>query len=342
MKLGARILKTGLAVILALFLCELLQLPTPVFAAISAVFAIQPSIYRSYQTIIDQIQGNVIGAVLAIIFVLLFGNHYLIVGLAAIILIMINLKLKNEKTISLSVVTLIVIMESSGDQFIEFAILRFATIMLGIFSAFLINLILHPPKYETRLYETVSKISNEIIKWIRVSRHQAADQLLLKNEIKSLKNQQIQLDQIYIFYKEERTIFRKEKHEKLRKLVLFRQMIAASKIALDLLKKLNKFDNKLASLPPETEEKLFAKIDALITNHEHLLLRYVGKAIQIHENEMKEYKDNRQHLFMLYREYEEKAKDVADPYVLQIVSTLMDYNAQLEHLEVLMNSYKSK
>ena len=68
MKLGARIVKTGVAIVLALFIAELLGLPNPVFAGIAAIFAIQPSIYRSYLTIIEQIQGNVIGAVIAIIF----------------------------------------------------------------------------------------------------------------------------------------------------------------------------------------------------------------------------------------------------------------------------------
>lgn len=62
MKLGARILKTGIAIVLALYLATWLGLPTPVFAGIAAVFAIQPSIYRSFLTIVDQVQANIIGA----------------------------------------------------------------------------------------------------------------------------------------------------------------------------------------------------------------------------------------------------------------------------------------
>jgi hypothetical protein len=73
MKLGARILKTGTAIVLALFLAELLKLPSPVFAGIAAIFAVQPSIYRSYLTIVEQIQGNIIGALCAILF---YRHHY--------------------------------------------------------------------------------------------------------------------------------------------------------------------------------------------------------------------------------------------------------------------------
>ena len=67
MKFGARILKTGIAIILALYLAELLNSPAPVLSGIAAIFAIQPTIYRSYQSVLEQIQGNIIGAIVAII-----------------------------------------------------------------------------------------------------------------------------------------------------------------------------------------------------------------------------------------------------------------------------------
>ncbi|CAM5648020.1 Aromatic acid exporter family protein OS=Lysinibacillus sphaericus OX=1421 GN=LYSIN_04008 PE=3 SV=1 [Lysinibacillus sphaericus] len=37
MKLGARVFKTGVAIVFALFVAELLQLPSPVFAGIAAI-----------------------------------------------------------------------------------------------------------------------------------------------------------------------------------------------------------------------------------------------------------------------------------------------------------------
>ena len=42
MQLGARVLKTGVAIVFALFLAQLLNMPSPVFAGIAAIFAIQP------------------------------------------------------------------------------------------------------------------------------------------------------------------------------------------------------------------------------------------------------------------------------------------------------------
>ena len=141
MKLGARILKTGIAIILALYLAELLNSPAPVLSGIAAIFAIQPTIYRSYQSVLEQIQGNIIGAIVAIIAVLLFGNNYFIVGLAVMIVITINIKLKMENTIILSIVTVIAIMEAQTGSFLTFALIRFLSVLLGILSSFMVNLL---------------------------------------------------------------------------------------------------------------------------------------------------------------------------------------------------------
>lgn len=338
MKIGARILKTGLAVVLALMLGEFLHLPSPVFAAISAVFAIQPSIYRSWLTILEQVQGNVVGAIVAIVFGLLFGNHFLLVGLAAIIVIIINLRFKFD-TISLSIVTLIIIMESPTDEFITAAILRFLTVMLGIFSAFLINLIFLPPKYETKLYTSISDITNDILQWIRLTNHNAADLIILKKDIESIKDRLVQVDQLYLFYKEEKTFLRKENRSKMRKLVIYRQMIVTAKTALEILKKHHQYESVFVELHPEIDKQIHDKLDHLINNHEHLLLRYVGRAIQIHDREMEEYDTNKDELLLLFNNFQKLANNESIlPHFLQFVASTMDYNEQLERLEILLNN----
>ena len=84
--------KTGIAVALALFLAALFHFPSPVFAGISAVFAMQPTIYRSYLSLIEQVQANVIGALFAIAAVLILGRDPLVVGLTLMIVIALCLK----------------------------------------------------------------------------------------------------------------------------------------------------------------------------------------------------------------------------------------------------------
>lgn len=58
MAFGARMFKTGLAVTLALYMAMLLDFKSPVVAAIAAIFAMQPSIYRSWRYFLDQLQTS--------------------------------------------------------------------------------------------------------------------------------------------------------------------------------------------------------------------------------------------------------------------------------------------
>lgn len=344
MKLGARILKTGIAIVLSLYLAQLLHSPSPVFAGIAAIFAIQPTIYRSYLTIIEQIQGNLIGAIIAVIFVLLIGNHFIVIGIAAIIVIGFNLKLKLEKTIGLSLVTLVSIMETTTGHFIPFAGIRFSTIMIGVFSAFIVNLIFMPPKYETKLYLRISNTTEEIIRWIRLSSRQDFDHQLLKAEINKLKDNMMVTSQFYSMYKEERSYFKKSSLEKSRKLVVFRQMILANKKALDTLRRLHRFENELLHLPENFRQAVQEQLDFLIYHHEQLMLRFIGKIPNVPVSKEGSVCLNKKELFDLFLYHQREYTDLDNTHLyhtMQIIASIIDYSEQVEHLETLITSFYS-
>ncbi|WNS76642.1 aromatic acid exporter family protein [Bacillus sp. DTU_2020_1000418_1_SI_GHA_SEK_038] len=344
MKLGARILKTGIAIILSLFLSQVFQLPSPVFAAIAAIFAIQPTIYRSFLSIIEQVQGNAIGALTAVVFVLLFGNDMFIIGLAAIVVITINLKLKIENTIGLALVTMIVIMETPSDEFIQFSLIRFSTVMLGVFSAFIVNLVFLPPKYEKKLYYGISDITEETTKWIRLTIRHASEHKLLKNDIGKMKESVRNLDHLYIMYKEERNYFKKETIPKSRRLVIYRQMISTVKRSLDTLRKLHRFENDLQEMPLDYQNAIQQQLDCLIHHHEHIMLKFIGK---VRPNVVFEEGDiflNRKELFNLFISQKKEASledEDTLSHNMQIISAIIDYNEQVEHLDKLITSFQT-
>lgn len=84
MTIGARVLKTGLAVAVTLWLGTLLGLKSPLISAIAAIFTIQPSIYRSWKHILEQVRSNLLGAVIAMAAVWLVGNSPISVGIVCI------------------------------------------------------------------------------------------------------------------------------------------------------------------------------------------------------------------------------------------------------------------
>ena len=115
-KLGPRVIKTGLAVTFALYICSVLKLESAVFAGIAAIFTIQPSIYRTWKQVWNQAQTNIIGAIFAFLGLYFLGNDPFSIGLVIIILISISLKLKMGETISLTVVTVLAIMSAPGNE----------------------------------------------------------------------------------------------------------------------------------------------------------------------------------------------------------------------------------
>lgn len=345
MKLGARILKTGISIVLSLYLAYLLHSPSPVFAAIAAIFAIQPTIYRSYLTIIEQVQGNIIGAILAVVFVLLLGNHTIVIGLAAIIVITLNLKFKLENTIGLSLVTLISIMEAPGSDFITFAAIRFSTIMIGVFSAFIVNLVFMPPKYENKLYLKIGSTTEEIIRWIRLSIRHDYDHQLLKTDIGKLKENIKSIEQFYTMYKEERSYFKKNLLEKSRKLVVYRQMTIAARKGLDTLKRIHRFENELLLLPEPFKEAIQEQLDSLIYQHEQIMLQFIGKIPITTASPVEKGSTDKKLLFDLFLVHQKEfAADDDNQHLyhtMQIVASIIDYSEQVEHLDVLITSFHS-
>lgn len=342
MKLGARIFKTGIAIVVALFVAEMLQLPNAVFAGIAAIFAIQPTLYRSYLTIIEQIQGNLIGAITAVTFVLVFGHQIVTVGLAAVIIILIMLKLGLEKSISLALVTMIAIMEIKGDEFLSFALLRLVTIVIGVLSAFIVNLLFMPPKYETKLFQAIHQAQDEIIRWIRLAGRQASEHIATKKSLDKLSERLTQVDLLYSLFKEERSYFKRNTVAKARKLVIYRQMIATSKSSHEVLSRLHKFENELSSLPEHFRMMIQERLDALLTYHEQIHLKFVGKlkSDKMIDKMSGEFIQRQEVMDIFAKEIAitKEEEEFSAYHLLHVLSSILNYEEQLEHLDRLIIS----
>lgn len=342
MKFGARILKTGIAITLSLYIAMLLNLEPATFAAVAAVFAIQPSVYRSFQTIIDQLQANILGAIIAVLFTFLFGNDPFIIGLAVIIIIAISIQLKTEATIPLAVVTVILIMESTGEHFLEFSLSRLSVIMIGVFCSFIVNLFFLPPKHETKLFQKIALHTEQITQWIRLSVRNDAEHLVLKEELIKLHKEMVETDQLYLLYKEERNYLKKNEFPKARKLVLFRQMISTTDKALRILKTL---ELKQAALkfPKDMSLLLINQLDYLTQFHERTLLKYSGKVRHEPTDELlTELTKGQAELAGLLSFYDDKKVRKRDEewFVLfQIIGLMISYKEELEHLNMLIDSF---
>lgn len=342
MKLGARIFKTGIAIIVALFIAHQINAPGAIVAGISALFAMQPNVYRSFKTIIEQFQGNLIGAFLAVAMATLFGFHIVIIGITSIILISILQRLNLSHVTGLAVVTQLIIMDHQDGDFIQSAILRFTFVMIGVISAFVVNTLFLPPKFESKIYYQCLNISSDIFKWIRLEINGSTEFHAVKRDIDNIRNRIEKLEEQYNLYKEERAYTKKDSIRNLRKKIIFKETVLATRRAHDVLRKMHRYENDVINLPEELKVQIKFELDELMTLHEELLMR-ISKKVPATKHDCQTIITDPYKLNIMDAFLEEINANPSDDYskehIFVIIGTLFDYRDKLEHLDSITHSF---
>jgi len=144
---GGRVLKTALAVTLAIFIAQQLDFERVTLAAIVALITVQKTFYHSLLQSMAKIGGVLIGGVLGTSFSFIFGLSPIGYGLATIAAIYICLQLQWQEHIVLTAITAITIIFSSnnGDTApLLFSIQQIFTALLGALSGLLFNYLFTP------------------------------------------------------------------------------------------------------------------------------------------------------------------------------------------------------
>lgn len=335
--LGPRVLKTGVAVALALYITEWIGLEPPVFAAIAATFTIQPSIYRSWKQVLEQFQANTLGAIIAIASIYLFGNNPIVIGFVTVIVIIISLKLKMESSISLTLITVLIMMSSQEFNGILTAANKFIIVLVGMGSAFLVNLIVSPPNFNKNFTETMNKSFNTMSLLIRTAISNELTEKTFQDQWSQLRKDVAKLDDLYKILDEERKKISKVKSLDVRELVVFKQMLACLQQGLRILDIVE--DHFFQSRPEQKDSKEFdAQFEELIQYHEMILLKYSGK---IRELDMESIL--RQSGLFLESIIEDKSIERNDRLRLTIIgSAIYDYAFQLDRLNELIDQYQNR
>lgn len=158
MNVGARVLKTGVAVTLALYLCKLLHIEPAIFAAISVVVNMQPSVHKALKNAWEQVGVHILGVGLALILGLTLGTNPIVMGVATILIILICNRLGWSGGITVGVVSIVFILDSPSEQFLFHAGIRSLAVLLGLVVALVVNRVLMPPEYKKKLYTQVESL----------------------------------------------------------------------------------------------------------------------------------------------------------------------------------------
>ncbi|GGB58858.1 membrane protein [Lentibacillus populi] len=279
--IGPRMMKTGLAVTLAIVITEVLNFEFGLVAVITAVVAMQPSIMRSVTYIKETALSTLIGIIFALAGAYTLGLHPAAIGVTVILAIAVNIKLGWVKTVNITIITISIIM-LSGDEGIHLTNLieRLSLIFIGISSAFLINAFIFPPNHPKLLYDMIKKsldktsfllqvIPNKTMKVRELKKRKDE----LEKDIKEINNY---LD---IIIDEKSRMFIRNRYHFMRDIVIFKQMLNVVELESELIENLKlKIDN-IEEISPNQSflvKKLVAKI---VEYHENIILTYEDKVI---------------------------------------------------------------
>ncbi|TVY08481.1 aromatic acid exporter family protein [Paenibacillus cremeus] len=271
---GARVWKTGIAVALALYISGWLNYSPPVIAAVAAIFAMQPSIYRSWRYFLEQLQTNVLGALLALAAGMFFSNNPMAIGIVCILVIIICLKMKMEETIGLTLITVVAVMEASSD--FHFALNRFLLSLIGIGCACLINVIFFPPKPKVQFAAQIHTVFGKLSLLLRTVISDEMKESVFRVEKEGLRGALKALTDKYTLMEEEVQKLKKSKFSRVRQLVVYKQMLHTLYKGMSVLDAVE--EHYFSAARNERIDAYFdGHLERLIKFHEHVMLKFDDK-----------------------------------------------------------------
>jgi uncharacterized membrane protein YgaE (UPF0421/DUF939 family) len=275
MTIGARVFKTGLAVAVALWFGELVGLDSPVLAAVAAIFTVQPSIYRSWMQVLDQLQSNVLGTAIAIAAYWLVGSTPISVGLVCILVILLCIRLKIEDTIGLTLVTVVIIMEAQNQGW-PTALDRVISLLIGIACAFAVNVAVAPPRHRSRFVRQVQEAQAMLSRLLRTSVSNEMKENVFRQEQDQLRKLLHKLDDYYRMFAEERVWKKRSRARKARLLVMYKEMLTTLEKGYELIEAV---EEQYFAVPsdPAWNRMVDDHIEMLCGYHEQLLWKWDGK-----------------------------------------------------------------
>ncbi|WP_208587424.1 FUSC family protein [Gracilibacillus suaedae] len=190
---GRRIIKTALAVFLTSLLCEWIGWP-PVFAVITAIVTVEPTVADSIKKGIVRFPASAIGSAYAVLFIYLFGNSPITYTLSALFTIITCYRLGLHAGLLVATLTSVAMIEViHTNLFISF-IIRLGTTTVGLLVSTLVNMFILPPNYTKKIMTNIHDLLKQTGEELEI----ILKQLVGKSE---LSNQKTEIDKRFLTLK---------------------------------------------------------------------------------------------------------------------------------------------
>lgn len=164
---GMRTLKTSLAIFVALIVSDIFKLQYPFFTVIAIIVVMQNTINETYQMGINRILGTALGGLAGILYIGFIASDYwildrIMIGVITLFIILILIKMKATKAISISLIVFLSICINDIKQgAVFYAFLRMIDTMVGIIIALVINAFVAPPDHAKKFADLLKQILSE-------------------------------------------------------------------------------------------------------------------------------------------------------------------------------------
>jgi uncharacterized membrane protein YgaE (UPF0421/DUF939 family) len=332
--IGPRMVKTGLAVALTLLITDFFNLDLEIVAAIAAVLAMQPSIMRSYTYIKEVVITNGIGIIFALIGYFLLGSHPLSVGAVVIISIAINIKLGLNKTVSLTVLTIITMM-LGGEDGVSFIYIveRLSLVTIGVLAAFTINALVMPPDHKKILFNMIKKASDRTNFLMRVISNKTLSIPQMKVEDREVEKLINEAKSYYEIISDERNrLFIRKRLSFFRSIIIYKHMIQVLSKKHTLIRQLEKNMNVVEMMPSNKAYLIKKLVQEINVYSENILLLFEDKVV-LDKDLQKETKAAMQVTINNLIEELQGAEFTKWAYVFPIANSIIELFFELNKLE---------
>lgn len=158
---GTRVIKTGVAIFLTALICQLLGVP-PVFAVITAIVTLEPTVSDSIKKGLIRFPASAIGSAYAVFFIAIFGNSPITYTLAAVFTIATCYRLKLHAGLLVATITAVAMIEVVYDNYFLSFLTRLGTTSIGIIISTLVNMFILPPNYIKEISDNIKNIYKDI------------------------------------------------------------------------------------------------------------------------------------------------------------------------------------
>ena len=164
---GSRVVKTGVAIFLTAWICNLLNWP-PVFAVITAIVTLEPTVSDSIRKGIVRFPASAIGSAYAVFFISLFGNSPITYTLAAVFTIATCYRLKLHAGLLVATLTAVAMIEVIHSHYLLNFFIRLGTTTIGLIVSTFVNFLILPTNYIEAIQNNIETTCDKMGKTIKL------------------------------------------------------------------------------------------------------------------------------------------------------------------------------